>query len=820
MAVRIKRIAETFWEGDLRHADSGQSTTLMVRLTPRPGLTPSDKPPVRIFLGTEAVQFRAERAFIYSVARVRDPARTYEIHLMKDFKGFERRLWLTGFTNYRFMIPSLAGGTGRAIYNDTDQIYLRDPAELFDAEMGEAGVLSINDRDTSVMLMDCARMIGLWNTDTARRVGNRELEKQMREAGFWADLDDAWNARDAEYVPGESAVVHYTTIHTQPWRPTPQDYVYRDNPAADIWQQIEDEADAAGFQVWDAAHPSPLLAARQARLDSTTDSRPARVPAEAIADFKRLVSDCKAKSARLFSARTAEFPAGALRLAEVSHAGVADLLAETALAPRDVVLAPDLVELPDTDLPWIVDALFAGAQRAVCVSITLDTRATRQTPADAIWWYQLLVAAGRRAPGRHWRLTVRKPRRGRADKVWRWSGGALATAAPTVWAITHYKTGHRSQALGVARALGWSLVDKPMAREPGRYARALAGDWLRPISRRRPGSWPGELTPPWPDVVVASGWLPSLAARAVARRSLGRTRLILMGRRGGRIGESQDVAVVCRHFDLPPNPRQIETVLPPSRVAPSRLSQARADWSDLFGEHEGPNIVWLVGGDTPQHALDAETAARLTRTISAQVQAAGGHLAILNSRRTSREATAAIDRARGPASTLVDWAEHTSGAANPYLGYLAHADRLVVTGESESMLAEAIATGRPVYIAPLPEADPGPRRRLADWVVAQAARDRFNKRGSRRPQEGLQYLCARLVEQRVFVPKRNMPALHAALIDQGVARYLGDALSAFSPPVWHETDWLARRIRALLPLAADGQAAPGRPASAVSLRVG
>ena len=42
MAVRIKRIAETFWEGDLRHAESGQSTTLMVRLTPRPGLTPSE----------------------------------------------------------------------------------------------------------------------------------------------------------------------------------------------------------------------------------------------------------------------------------------------------------------------------------------------------------------------------------------------------------------------------------------------------------------------------------------------------------------------------------------------------------------------------------------------------------------------------------------------------------------------------------------------------------------------------------------------------------------------------------------------------------
>ncbi len=801
MAIRIKRIAETFWEGDLRHADSGQAETLRVRLAPRPGVTPSVKPAVQIYLGTEAVQFRAERAFIYSIERVRDPARAYDIHLMKDFAGFERRLWLTGFTNYRFMIPELAGGAGRAIYNDTDQIYLRDPAELFDAEMGQAGVLSINDRDTSVMLMDCARMVGLWNTDTARRVGNRELEKQMRDAGLWADLDDVWNARDAEYVPGESAVVHYTTIHTQPWRPTPQDYVYRTNPASAIWQQIEDEADAAGFQVWGPRAPSPLLARQQGAQAAPVD--PGRSDPAALADFKRLMSDCNIKQATYFTARGAALRPRDLCIGALSSASVADLLGDTPLAPSEAVLADDLAHLPDADLPWILDALFAAAARAVCVSITLDTSGTRQTPADALWWYQLLVSAAGRAPDRHWRLSVRKPRRGRADRVWRWSGGALAHRAPTVWALTHYKTGHRSQALGVARALGWSLTEKPIERAPARYARALAGDLARGITGRPAGGWPGDLAPPWPDVVVASGWLPSLAAQAVARRSLARTRLVLMGRRGGRIGESQDVAVVCRHFDLPPNPRQIETVLPPSRVASTRLAQARRDWPDLFAESSGPRIVWLVGGDTPQHALDEVTAKHLARRIGAQARAAGGQLAILNSRRTPAAASQAIEAARDTDTVFIDWAKQPAGAANPYLGYLAHADRLVVTGESESMLAEAIATGRPVYIAPVPEARPDLRRRLADWVVDQAARDRFNKRGSRRPQEGLQYFCARLVEQRVFVPRRNMPELHAALIDQGVARYLGDTLEAFRPPVWHETEWLARRIRALLPLPAD-----------------
>ena len=96
-------------------------------LEPEPGVPTSSRPPVRIFLGSEPAQERAERVFIWSVARHRDPGRRYEIHLMKELAGFDRRGWTTGFTNYRFAIPHFAGGRGKAIYNDTDQIYRSYP---------------------------------------------------------------------------------------------------------------------------------------------------------------------------------------------------------------------------------------------------------------------------------------------------------------------------------------------------------------------------------------------------------------------------------------------------------------------------------------------------------------------------------------------------------------------------------------------------------------------------------------------------------------------------------------------------------------------
>ncbi len=66
----------------------------------------SGKPPVRIFIGSEAAQYRAERILVWSIEQVRDPSRVYEIFLMKELEGFDRGRWLTGFTNYRFAIPA------------------------------------------------------------------------------------------------------------------------------------------------------------------------------------------------------------------------------------------------------------------------------------------------------------------------------------------------------------------------------------------------------------------------------------------------------------------------------------------------------------------------------------------------------------------------------------------------------------------------------------------------------------------------------------------------------------------------------------------
>ena len=276
---------------------------------------------------------------------------------MKNIAGFDRRGWRTGFTNYRFAIPDFAGGAGRAIYNDVDQIYLADPALLFDLELGDHGYLAISPKDTSVMLIDCARMRPLWNRFEASSGGKHKLTNRPAETpNLWGRLDPQWNARDTEYREELTKCLHYTALHQQPWHPFPGDYSYHPNPLAYIWYALERDADAAGFQVFTREHPS-LDFARRLGSNAVPPSAMAPPDAASMAFLQRhragstlaltcgvVPADAEATD-RLDLTRSAnEWPDGQYALVIVS--GVLD-------------------RIPPADVPWVLDEAFARSRRAV-----------------------------------------------------------------------------------------------------------------------------------------------------------------------------------------------------------------------------------------------------------------------------------------------------------------------------------------------------------------------------------------------------------------------------------------------------------------------
>ena len=225
----------------------------VIHLAPLAGVKPDGKPAVRIFLGTEPAQRRAERVFIFAVEKMRNPARAYEIHLMTDIAGLDRSAWKTGFTNYRYCIPEWAGGEGRAIYNDVDQIYLADPAEMFDMDLGGKGIAAVTAEENSVMLIDCAKMKPLWTmADIKAGKSHGHFKSIVTANKLLAPLPGPWNARDGEYPVNESKCIHYTTLHTQPWEPFPDQLRYGESPVASAWHDLEREADRTGYQQPDA----------------------------------------------------------------------------------------------------------------------------------------------------------------------------------------------------------------------------------------------------------------------------------------------------------------------------------------------------------------------------------------------------------------------------------------------------------------------------------------------------------------------------------------------------------------------------------------
>ena len=749
----------------------------------REGVPPSPKPPVRIFLGTEPDQYRAERVFFWSIEQVRDLGRIYEIHLMKELAGFDRRGWLTGFTNYRFAIPHFAAGCGKAIYNDVDQVYLGDPGELFDVDLGEHGFLALSDEDTSVMLIDCARMASVWTLAEAQRQRRSFMEAKARtKPGFWGPLDPVWHARDTEYIPHHSKLLHYTAIHMQPWQPTPELYAYQHNPVGEVWCALERAADAAAYQVFTAAHPSQQykILCTQIRQAYKSACTPEELP----------IKD-----------RIAPSPQQTVSWYDLV------LLSESRRSKKpitDIVSTEVLDYLPDEDVPWVLDELLRSARRKVAITVTTSMPTSvlprgihlSHRPRPESWWLAQLEAASRSYPEIHWQLIVHTRNDWGRQVTRSYEGGRRFNSNPSVWVLTDDHPGNTTQSLGLAKALGWPYDVKTLrftwVVHLHDFLFGMFGATRLGLQRAQSAV----LTQPWPDLIITTGWRTAHIARWIKKQSHDSTRLVQMGRKGTHVARLYDLAISCQYFRLPPDPRRIETLVPLTGISSEQLRQAAERWQNLFATTPRPRIALLVGGTSYACRFDEETAFRLGAEVRSFAEAMGGTMFATTSRRTGSEATVALKKGLGDSCYLHAWQPDQS--ENPYLAYLALADILIVTGESESMLAEAAATGKPVYIYPLRKQELDRWTRLKEWIVARGEKQRLGLRGTIKPQRGLQYLCARLVERGIILPQPDLHILHQTLVESGIAQFFGSSLSPTASPGLREVDDIARRVRMLM----------------------
>lgn len=259
--------------------------------------------------------------------------------------------------------------------------------------------------------------------------------------------------------------------------------------------------------------------------------------------------------------------------------------------------------------------------------------------------------------------------------------------------MTTGEAGMRSQALGLAEAVGLPIEEK-------RIAPSKAWSWLPagflPIPISALNSTDGPIAPPWPRLVVGCGRRSIGAVLAVKRASGGATFAAYVQNPEWGRGQFDLVAALPHDGVEGPNVATVPTAL--NVVTHQRLAAARDQWRGRLAPTGQPVLGALVGGDNGGYRLSAPIAARLVRILKKAHAGHGLFTAITPSRRTADATKALIANALSAENFGRMW---DGGGENPYFGILALADRLIVTGESISMISEALVTGRPVHVLPL-----------------------------------------------------------------------------------------------------------------------
>ena len=347
----------------------------------------------------------------------------------------------------------------------------------------------------------------------------------------------------------------------------------------------------------------------------------------------------------------------------------------------------------------------------------------------------------------------------------------MADVTPHIWALKGPKAGDYTQIRALAEGLGWPTTTKQLvfaSREL--LLHAVSTPTLAGLKRGRSD----ELAPPWPDLVLTAGRRNELVARWIAERSAHRTRIVHIGRPWSH-ARRFDLVVTTPQYFVPDGANVLVNDLPLHGVTATVLAGAKEAWREPLEELARPRVALLVGGNSGPFVFSQARAEVLARRVRALCDHAGASLLVSTSPRTPERFAGTLFDALGSVQHQFDFSN--PDLPNPYLGYLAYADCLVVTSESVSMLAEAVATGARVAVFDVGE-DVG-----TPWPLDV-------KSYTWKP---LTHRVANAVGPRRM--RRDVGRIHERLIAAGRAAWLGETGELPPEPPAVVDDALARTVK-------------------------
>jgi hypothetical protein len=226
---------------------------------------------IRVFIGCDESQEVAAKVLQFSIRR--HSTLPVEFHLLNQhplsFPRQRRHRGRTGFSFQRFLIPQIAGYSGKAIYLDADMQVFGDIAELWKMPLGSHKVLcSVQHevptawknnsffrpgRQMSVLILDCSSL--KWDIEEIVR-GLDEGRYDYKDLMFkfcvvpseeiGETVPPSWNCLEY-FDPKRTKLLHYTVTPEQPWKNDK-------NPLYHLWEGCFREAVLEG-----AVHPKEVL---------------------------------------------------------------------------------------------------------------------------------------------------------------------------------------------------------------------------------------------------------------------------------------------------------------------------------------------------------------------------------------------------------------------------------------------------------------------------------------------------------------------------------------------------------------------------------
>lgn len=265
-----------------------------------------------------------------------------------------------------------------------------------------------------------------------------------------------------------------------------------------------------------------------------------------------------------------------------------------------------------------------------------------------------------------------------------------------IWILLDNRIGSRHQAEGIANYLDnskFEIIFKEI--EYTKWAalpNIIRGNSLLGTTR---GS-KQQLSAPFPDFVLSTTRRTAPIARWIKKHNS--TTQLFQLLHIGRIGIKDFTTIFVPEHDSYKykSPNIQYTVGSPHFITREKLEAAYCEWKNTFATLPHPITAVIIGGAIKKHPFSLENAQNLAQLIKEIKEQDKGSILITTSRRTGKEAETKI---MNHLTNIPNYA-YLWGAEgkNPYLGFLACADNIIVTGDSVSMCCEATAARKPLAI--------------------------------------------------------------------------------------------------------------------------